>query len=133
MRASDGASVRINGDRNRLIQLLNNLLSNAAKYSPKDGEVEVSIERRDAAVRVNVRDRGPGIPEEICENMFGEFYQVYAKGADRPGGTGLGLSIAKSIVESHGGSIDYTSDVDVGTTFFFDLPAQSAESRRSQV
>ena len=132
LRASDAANVRINGDRNRLIQLLNNLLSNAAKYSPKDGEVEVSIERRDAAVRVNVRDKGPGIPKEVRENMFGEFYQVYEKGADRPGGTGLGLSIAKSIVESHGGSIDYTSEADVGSTFFFDLPALGGDTQDTE-
>ena len=54
--------------------------------------------------------------------MFGEFYQVYAKEGDKPSGTGLGLSIAKSIVESHGGTIDYTIETGIGTTFYFDLP-----------
>ena len=101
---------------------MNNLLSNAAKYSVRGSRVEMFIENHGTTVRVNVRDFGQGIPEEFRGNIFSEFYQVYAKGADRPGGTGLGLSIAKSIVDSHGGTINYTTESGAGTTFYFDLP-----------
>ena len=72
--------LRVKGDRNRLIQVMTNLLSNAAKYSPGGGAVEISIESRAPSVRVSARDHGPGIPEEYRKNMFGEFYQVYEKG-----------------------------------------------------
>ena len=109
------------GDRNRLIQVMNNLLSNAAKYSPTGGGVDVQILLAEITARVSVRDSGPGIPSELRDKMFGEFYQIYTKGADRPGGTGLGLSITKSIIESHSGAIDFTCGSG-GTTFFFDLP-----------
>ena len=118
---ADIFGVRVNGDRGRLIQVMNNLLSNAAKYSVRGSRVEVFIEDQASTVRVNVRDFGQGIPEEFRGNIFSEFYQVYAKGADRPGGTGLGLSIAKSIVDSHGGTINYTTETGAGTTFYFDL------------
>ena len=122
LQPAEADHVRVKGDRNRLIQVMTNLLSNAAKYSPDGGAVEVSIERRAPSIRVSVRDRGPGIPEEYRKHMFGEFYQVYEKDAGRRSGTGLGLSIAKSIIAGHGGSIDYSTKTDVGTTFFFDLP-----------
>ena len=132
LRVSDATGVQVNGDSGRLIQVMTNLLSNAAKYSPKGGEVDVTIERLNAGIRVSVRDRGPGIPEEFRDMLFGEFYQVYTKGADRPGGTGLGLSITKSIVESHSGSIGYTTENAAGTTFYFDLPILNRRASKAK-
>ena len=114
--------IQVNADRSRLIQVLNNFLSNAAKYSPQGGRVVVTAEADGKTARVSVADDGPGIPEEFRDKMFSEFYQVYTKGTDRPGGTGLGLSIAKSIIDSHQGVIGYDTKVGAGATFYFELP-----------
>ncbi len=114
--------VAVSGDADRLLQVMTNLLSNAAKFSPAGSAVAVSFTVRDAAVRIAVTDRGPGVPEEFRRRIFQKFAQ--ADGGDtRPkGGTGLGLSICKAIVEKLGGTIAYASTPGQGASFYFDLP-----------
>jgi PAS domain S-box-containing protein len=112
----------VNADSDRLMQVLTNLLSNAARYSPPSEAVDVSISRHNGAVRIAVTDHGPGIPEEFRSRIFEQFAQAQSPGARKKGGSGLGLSIAKAIVERMGGQIGFETEVDVGTTFYFDLP-----------
>jgi len=115
-------SARIWGDEHRLMQVFANLLSNAVKYSPKGGEVEVSIRRIGGNFHLGVRDHGRGIPEAFRERIFQRFAQADSSDTREKGGTGLGLSITRAIVEHHHGSIDYETEEGVGTEFFFELP-----------
>ena len=123
--------VLVDGDYDRLVQVLTNLLSNAAKFSPPGGEVVVSGRVEDGAVRVSVADHGPGIPDEFHDRIFGKFAQADSSDAREKGGTGLGLSITKAIVEKHGGTIEFDSEIGKGTTFHFLLPIWREEARRS--
>ena len=117
----------IYGDPDRLSQVLANLLSNAAKYSPEGDEVEVSISRHNDSLRVSVTDHGPGIPEEFQPRLFQKFSQMDSSSTRKKGGTGLGLSIARAIVEKHGGRIGCLSREGIGTTFYVDFPALIGE------
>jgi len=119
---TDLPDVTVNVDQGRLMQVMANLLSNAAKFSPPNGQVEVSIVRNDGKVRVAIRDHGQGIPEEFRGKIFKKFTQVDSSRTREKGGTGLGLSIAKSIIERLGGEIGFESTVNVGSTFYFELP-----------
>lgn len=115
-------SLKIHADSDRLTQVITNLLSNAMKFSPADGVVEVHVSRAGLGVRVEVRDQGPGIPHEFHSRIFQKFSQADSSDARQKGGTGLGLSISRAIVELLGGRIGFDSQTDVGTTFFFELP-----------
>jgi PAS domain S-box-containing protein len=118
--AAPGA--RVQADPDRLTQVLANLLSNAAKFSPEGGTVEVSLARPSAGtIRVSVADRGPGIPEQFRAKIFQKFTQARSTDPKRKG-TGLGLSIAKAIVEKLKGRIAFECAPGDGTTFFFELP-----------
>ncbi len=116
----EGIKVRVDSDR--LLQVMANLLSNAAKFSPAGGEVEISVAAGEKNVRVAVKDHGPGIPQEFRERIFRKFSQADSSDARRKGGTGLGLSICKALVERMNGGIGFTSKEGEGSTFFFDLP-----------
>ncbi len=118
----DLPDVKVKADSNCLMQVMNNLLSNAAKYSPPKSQVEVSLSCREGSVRVTVKDHGPGIPRDFQGRIFQKFQRADSKATREKGGTGLGLSIAKSIVELHGGKIDFETTIGKGTTFYFDLP-----------
>jgi len=117
----------VQADENRLLQVLANLLSNAIKFSHQGDIVSVYVEKqldnRDNYV-VRVQDQGGGIPERFRAHIFKRFAQ--ADGADnrQKGGSGLGLSISKAIIERHQGNIGFISTEGVGSTFFFNLPAQ---------
>jgi signal transduction histidine kinase len=111
----------IRGDRARLRQVLGNLIENAVKYSPEGGEVRVSATPGNGAVRIVVKDGGPGIPRDQQTRIFEKFGRVDVPGASKPG-TGLGLFIARSIAEAHGGSLDVSSGIDPGATFTLILP-----------
>ena len=122
------ASVRgtlpaIRGDRARLRQVLGNLIENAVKYSPEGGQVHVSAAAANGAVRIAVRDAGPGIPRDQQTRIFEKFGRVDVPGASKPG-TGLGLFIARSIAEAHGGSLDVSSGAEPGSTFTLTLPVE---------
>jgi signal transduction histidine kinase len=111
-----------------LLQVLANLLSNAIRVSPPGGVVRMSCRCAGERVRVEVSDRGPGVPEQFRSRIFERF----ARAQDgHPGykGIGLGLAISKLIVESHGGQIGYEPASGGGTTFVFELPGLSAPPR----
>jgi signal transduction histidine kinase len=118
--------VHVLTDADRLMQVLTNLLSNAAKFSPPQSEVTLAAERRGAEVRVSVRDHGPGIPQEFRERIFQRFAQADSSSTRQREGTGLGLSISKAIIERMNGRIGFETQEGVGTTFFIDLPAVDA-------
>jgi signal transduction histidine kinase len=109
-------------DLDRVNEVLGNLLSNAFKFTPKGGTVELSVASVEAGVQIRVRDTGAGIPPEQLPRIFEKFYQADNQGSAHAAGTGLGLAIAKQIVEAHGGSIRCESKVGVGTTFIIRLP-----------
>lgn len=114
------AMVLANPDR--LVQVMTNFLSNAIKYSPRDGTVEVNLSCRGGGLRVEVADHGPGIPEEFRSRIFGKFAQADSSDTRITGGSGLGLSISKAIIEKSGGKIGYVSEIGRGATFWFELP-----------
>ncbi|HLY11537.1 MAG TPA: ATP-binding protein, partial [Planctomycetota bacterium] len=115
-------SARVDVDHDRLIQVLTNLLSNAAKFSPKGDVVSLSVRRVDHRLRISVSDHGPGIPTEFRDRIFQKFSQADSSDRRAKGGTGLGLSISKTIVEKHGGSLSFETESGKGTTFTIELP-----------
>jgi signal transduction histidine kinase len=109
------------GDGMRITQCLMNLAGNALKFT-RQGRVDVWVERREDLLHYRVSDTGIGIPKDQLENVFGEFRQVDAAITREFGGSGLGLNITKKIVEMHGGRIWVESELDKGSTFFFEIP-----------
>ncbi len=116
----------IHGDRDRLAQVLDNLLGNAIKFSPDGGTITVRAHSTHQAVQVAVTDQGIGMPADQLAKIFERFYQVDGSSKRRFGGTGLGLAIAKRIVEGHNGRIWAESEEGKGSTFFFTLPVSPA-------
>lgn len=119
------SDVIINTDSDRLTQVLTNLLSNAAKFSPRDDTVIISVVRQEHAIRVAITDHGPGIAEAFRDQIFQKFAQADSSDTRQKSGTGLGLSISKAIVERLGGTIGFETSPGHGTTFYFDLPRWS--------
>jgi signal transduction histidine kinase len=118
-------------DRERVHQVLFNLLDNAVRFTPPGGEVLVSAERHNGSVDVHVRDTGPGIAPEHLPRVFERFYRVDPARSRDDGGTGIGLAIARSVVEAHGGRIWADSEPGSGSVFTFELPvAAAAENGR---
>jgi len=116
------AEALVLGDANRLMQVISNLLSNAAKYSPKGRQVDIDITLDQDGAKVSVHDYGPGIPLEFRPRVFNAFAQANSSDTRRQGGTGLGLKISKTLVEKMGGSMGFDSELGVGTRFWFKLP-----------
>ena len=118
--------VIVRADRKRLMQVMTNLLSNAARFSPPNSAVDVSVSRPGDTVRVEVSDRGPGIPEAFRSKIFGRFAQADSADSRIKGGTGLGLAISKRLIELMQGRIGFEDRSGGGTTFFFELPVLSS-------
>lgn len=110
-------------DEDRLLQVLAHLISNAVKFAGTGTFAELSIIKRDNRIRVNVRDHGPGIPDEFAKHIFERFAQGDSSSTRTAAGTGLGLSVAQTLIEAMLGEIGFETTRDEGTTFFFDLPA----------
>jgi len=118
-----GGALRVQGDPDRLSQVLSNLILNAAKFSPAGGIVTVGAEPLPGGhVRTRIRDRGPGIPQEFRARIFQPFSQAESGDSRRTGGTGLGLAISREIVTRLGGAIGFDDAPGGGTVFWFDLP-----------
>ena len=111
------------GDRESLVRLFMNLLTNALRHTPEDGFVRVSVCRQGKSVRVMVKDNGEGIEAQHLPHITERFYRVDKARSRKVGGTGLGLAICKSIAESHHGLLDIESAVGVGTTVSVTLPS----------
>ena len=110
------------GDKDRLEQVIVNIISNAIKYTQEDGNISVYIGKNYSEVYVKVTDNGVGIPEEDLPRIFERFYRVDKARSREMGGTGLGLSIAREIVEAHGGNISINSEYGKGTEVLIKIP-----------
>ena len=116
----------ISGDRDQLIQLVINLLSNAQKFCPAGtGRVGSVSPPRTATLLISVADNGPGIPRHEQEKIFEKFHQIRGNQTGNPMGSGLGLAICRGIVEHFGGKIWVESDPGHGATFYFTVPLAS--------
>jgi signal transduction histidine kinase len=116
------ASPVVSADRSRLTQVLDNLISNALKFTPPGGRIEVRIDSQDSTARVEVTDTGIGIAKGDLPQMFSPFFRAASAGSAGIPGTGLGLAISKRIVETHGGAISVRSEEGRGSTFRVELP-----------
>jgi signal transduction histidine kinase len=120
----------VDADRERVHQVLYNLLDNAVRFTPSGGAVTVSAQRHNGSVEVQVADTGMGIPSEHLPRLFERFYRADPARSREDGGTGIGLAIARSVVEAHGGHIRAESELGKGSVFTFDLPVASAAKNR---
>jgi signal transduction histidine kinase len=111
---------QVSGDREKLQQVLINLVENALKFTPIAGSITLSAQLQNGMIEVRVKDTGAGIPQEHLTHIFERFYKVDR--ARRDGGTGLGLAIVKQIVEAHRGEAWVESQEGVGSTFIFTIP-----------
>jgi PAS domain S-box-containing protein len=119
----------VRADPDRLTQVLTNLLSNAVKFSPRGGDVAITLEADMTEVRLSVRDQGPGIPDSARGRIFEKFFQVDASDSRQKGGTGLGLAIVKQIVDQLGGTVAFEAAPGGGTIFTVVLPHADAQAR----
>lgn len=114
---------QIFADKERIEQVVTNIIGNAIKYTPDGGKINVTLENTiDASYKISVKDTGVGIPEEDLEHLFERFYRVDKSRSTNAGGTGLGLSIAKDIIDAHNGTINVESVFGEGTTVSIVLP-----------
>lgn len=115
--------IKVNCDRKRILQVMDNLLTNAIKFSKEGGKIEVTVSKEEDNAKVSIKDNGLGISKDDQKQLFSRFFQV-RKGISREfgGGTGLGLAISKGIVEIHNGKIWVESELGKGSTFIFTLP-----------
>ncbi len=118
---------QVSGERDRLQQVVMNIVSNAVKYNQRGGSVTISGSCQDSMVRLAVTDTGLGIPQADLPRIFERFYRVDKARSREKGGTGLGLAIAREIIEFHGGAITVDSQEGKGTTVTVSLPARQAE------
>jgi len=127
---SDAAVVY--GDEKYLLQVISNLVSNAAKFTFKNDVIEICVKNENGYVLVNVTDHGPGIQEEQQDLLFKKFQQVGVTGNNKLPGTGLGLNISKKIIELHNGTIGFDSVPNVKTTFYFRIPTLKSHGTSTQ-
>lgn len=124
---SNCPDLQVLADAQRLQQVLSNLLSNALKFSPAQGEVRLYSELEGHSVRILVSDQGPGIPADFTARIFKKFSQADASDSRQKGGTGLGLAISKELIERMGGTIGFVSEPQRGSTFWIELPLHHQE------
>jgi signal transduction histidine kinase len=120
--------INVRADGHRLIQVLSNYLSNAAKFSPPQADVDVAVRLIGEHVRVSVRDHGPGVPIAFRKRIFEKFSQADSSDTRQNEGTGLGLAITRELVEHMGGKVGFESVEGDGSTFFVDLPVYTVAS-----
>jgi two-component system sensor histidine kinase VicK len=113
-------------DEDKFMQVINNLISNALKFTPSGGEININIYKKAESVLISIADTGIGIPEAFHECLFDKFTIARRNGLRGEVTTGLGMSLIKTIVEWHGGKIWFNSKENVGTEFFVELPLHNA-------
>jgi len=121
--------VKIEADKDKIDQVVENLISNARKFSPQGGRITVSVEQAKGELKISVTDTGLGIPGKDLPHIFEKFYRADNASTMAIRGTGLGLGIVKYIVESHGGKISVESKLGKGSTFSFTLPIRTSKIR----
>jgi signal transduction histidine kinase len=126
----DGLPPKVEWDEDRINEVLGNLLSNAFKFTPRGGDVALSVVPSDGHVTITVADTGAGISPAQLPHIFDKFFQADNQAQAATKGTGLGLAIAKEVVEAHGGHIEVESRVGEGTTFVVTLPVEATSGRR---
>ena len=124
----EGAIPDVNGDRERIEQVITNIVSNAVKYTPDGGKIDLTVGTSGKNVFVRVTDNGIGIPEKDLPRLFDRFYRVDKARSRESGGTGLGLSIAQEILNQHKGSIEISSEYGKGTSVLITMPAAEAQA-----
>ncbi|HEX8246247.1 MAG TPA: HAMP domain-containing sensor histidine kinase [Longimicrobium sp.] len=132
VRVADDVPVNLEGDADRLNEVLGNILSNAFKFTQRGGRISLDAQRDGAGLVVEVRDTGVGIPADKLPKIFEKFYQVDNAAQPRSVGSGLGLAIAREIVEAHGGTIGAESEVGKGTMFRVSLPDRPPAPRAAE-
>jgi signal transduction histidine kinase len=120
--ASIGSPFTAMIDQSRFAQVLDNLLTNAVKYTPRGGSIEVTLTSDGSSLELTVADTGNGIPEHEIKHVFNRFYRTESVRGGGISGAGLGLAIVQNIVKAHRGAVSVASDVAVGTTFTVTLP-----------
>ena len=130
LKIADGSPMFVLGLKDRIIQVLRNLLGNAESFSPPNGTITVKADRNGESVAITVEDEGPGIPESSLENIFNRFYQERPSEEKFGTHSGLGLSISKQVIETHGGTIwaenrKSNNGKILGARFIFWLPAEN--------
>ncbi len=113
----------LTADKERIEQVVINILSNSVKYTPEGGKIDVSVTSPDGKIAIRVSDNGIGVPEEDLAHIFERFYRVEKSRTSETGGTGLGLAIARELIEAHGGTIRMESNLGEGSTVIITLPA----------
>jgi len=116
---------KINLDKDRMTQVMHNIVNNAIKYSPDGGDIIIKVKEMQSAIYISVEDNGLGIKEDDLKQLFNKFFRVDSMKTSNIGGTGLGLAIVKKLVELHGGKINITSEYEKGSIFTVILPVQS--------
>ena len=120
---------KIELDKDKIDQVMENLLCNAIKFSPEGGKIAVFLKKADRLVKISLADTGMGIPKKDLPHIFEKFYRADNASIQAIGGTGLGLGIVKYIVESHGGKISVESETGRGSTFSFTLTMRTSKRR----
>jgi signal transduction histidine kinase len=118
----EGSCSPVQADRDRISQVIINLVSNAVKYTPDGGEIRITLSDSSDSAIFSIRDNGIGIPEEELPYVFERFYRADKSRNRNTGGSGIGLAIVKSIITAHGGTVDADSRIDAGSNFMFMIP-----------
>jgi signal transduction histidine kinase len=125
----------VEGDMDKIEQILINLLSNAIKYSPRGGPIDVIVEDRGNTVEFSVRDQGMGMTPDQAEHVFDKFYRIQERSRQKPSdakGTGIGLYLTRALVNAHGGNIRVRSVPDEGSTFIVTIPKRQSPVLESE-
>lgn len=121
----NGPLDKVSADKIKLRRVIENLLSNAIRYTPRGGKVELKLKDAGKNIECSVADSGVGIPQDQQESVFSKFFRATNVTKIQPDGTGLGLFIARALIEAHGGKIWFESAENLGTTFFFSIPVKA--------